>query len=223
LQDEQNARQEGDLIYGAKNSYIATVVERQTRFTVLVRVESKNTEHVVSALSEQMKNLPEVLKQSLTWDRGQEMAQHRAFTLATDMDVCFCDPRSPWQRGTNENTNGLLRQYFPRGDCLSDYTQAELNVFASKLNTRPRKTLGFRTPAETLAELLRRPVESISTTYWGRVRDTRRKSPPKKTQRATFDITLEKFNLRSESHLSLAYAHRVDDCITQSRLRVHAF
>lgn len=146
---------EGDLIYGAKNSYIATVVERQTRFTVLVRVESKNTEHVVGALSEQMKQLPELLKQSLTWDRGQEMAKHHAFTLATDMDVYFCDPRSPWQRGTNENTNGLLRQYFPRGACLSDYTQAELNIFASKLNTRPRKTLGFRTPAQTLAEVLR--------------------------------------------------------------------
>jgi IS30 family transposase len=146
---------EGDLIYGAKNSYIATVVERQTRFTVLVRVESKNTEHVVRALSEQMKKLPELLKQSLTWDRGQEMARHHVFTLATDMDVYFCDPRSPWQRGTHENTNGLLRQYFPRGDCLSDYTQAELNVFASKLNTWPRKTLGFRTPAETLAEALR--------------------------------------------------------------------
>jgi IS30 family transposase len=146
---------EGDLIFGARNSYIATVVERQTRFTVLVRVESKNTDHVVCALAEQMSRLPELLQQSLTWDRGQEMARHHAFTLATKMDVYFCDPRSPWQRGTNENTNGLLRQYFPKGSCLSGFTQGELNAFAMKLNTRPRKTLGFQTPADKLAEVLR--------------------------------------------------------------------
>lgn len=146
---------EGDLICGAKNSYIATVVERQTRFTILVRVESKNTEHVVAALSKQMSKLPDLLQQSLTWDRGQEMARHQAFTLATNMDVYFCDPRSPWQRGTNENTNGLLRQYFPNGTCLSGFTQRELDAIASKLNTRPRKTLGFQTPADKLAEVLR--------------------------------------------------------------------
>jgi IS30 family transposase len=146
---------EGDLICGSRNSYIATVVERQTRFTILVKVESKNTDHVVAALSKQMSKLPELLQQSLTWDRGQEMARHHAFTLATNMDVYFCDPQSPWQRGTNENTNGLLRQYFPNGTCLSGFTQQELNMFALKLNTRPRKTLGFRTPADKLAEVLR--------------------------------------------------------------------
>jgi IS30 family transposase len=145
---------EGDLIYGAKNSYIATVVERQTRFTVLVKVESKNTADVVNALSTQMKKLPDLLLQSLTWDRGQEMASHRTFSLATNMDVYFCDPRSPWQRGTNENTNGLLRQYFPKGNCLSGYTQVELNKFAARLNNRPRKTLGYLTPAAKLAEVL---------------------------------------------------------------------
>jgi IS30 family transposase len=145
---------EGDLICGSRNSYIATVVERQTRFTILVKVESKNTDHVVSALSKQMSKLPELLQQSLTWDRGQEMARHHAFTLATNMDVYFCDPQSPWQRGTNENTNGLLRQYFPNGTCLSVFTQQELNRVALKLNTRPRKTLGFQTPADKLAEVL---------------------------------------------------------------------
>jgi IS30 family transposase len=146
---------EGDLICGSRNSYVATVVERQTRFTILVKVESKNTDHVVDALSKQMSKLPELLQQSLTWDRGQEMARHHAFTLATNMDVYFCDPQSPWQRGTNENTNGLLRQYFPNGTCLSGFTQQELNIVASKLNTRPRKTLGFQTPADKLAEVLR--------------------------------------------------------------------
>ena len=145
---------EGDLICGSRNSYIATVVERQTRFTILVKVESKNTDHVVSALSKQMSKLPELLQQSLTWDRGQEMARHHAFTLATNMDVYFCDPQSPWQRGTNENTNGLLRQYFPHGACLSVFTQQELDRVALKLNTRPRKTLGFQTPANNLAEVL---------------------------------------------------------------------
>lgn len=145
---------EGDLICGSNNSYIATVVERQTRFTILVKVASKNTDHVVSALFKQMSKLPELLQQSLTWDRGQEMARHHAFTLATNMDVYFCDPQSPWQRGTNENTNGLLRQYFPNVTCLSVFTQQELNRFALKLNTRPRKTLGFQTPADKLAEVL---------------------------------------------------------------------
>jgi IS30 family transposase len=146
---------EGDLICGSKNSYVATVVERQTRFTILVKVESKNTEHVAGALSQQMSKLPALLQQSLTWDRWQEMARHHAVTLATNMDLYFCDPRSPWQRGTSENTNRLLRQYFPNGACLSDFTQHELNAVALKLNTRPRKTLGFQTPADKLIEVLR--------------------------------------------------------------------
>lgn len=145
---------EGDLICGSKNSYIATVVERQSRFTILVKVEGKKTEGVVSALSRQMAKLPELLKQSLTWDRGTEMAAHRKFSVATNMDVYFCDPSSPWQRGTNENTNGLLRQYFPKGSCLSGYSQAELDEVAEHLNTRPRKTLGFVMPAYKLNEVL---------------------------------------------------------------------
>lgn len=142
------------MICRARNSYIAPVVERQTRFTILVKVESKNTDHFVGALSKQMSKLPELLQQSLTWDRGQGMAKHRAFTLAITIDVYFCDPRGPWQRGTNENTNGLLKQYFPNGSYLAGFTQQDLNVFASKLNTRPRKTLDFRTPAEKLTEVL---------------------------------------------------------------------
>ena len=145
---------EGDLIYGSLNSYIAMVVERQTRFTVLVKVNSKETETVVASLSRQMVKLPGLLKQSLTWDRGTKMASHRKFTLGTDIDVYFCDPRSPWQRGTNENTNGLLRQYFPKGDCLSKYTQPDLNRIAAKLNARPRKTLGYLTSAAMLDQVL---------------------------------------------------------------------
>ncbi len=146
---------EGDLICGTKNSYIATVVERQSRFTVLVKVENKCTASVVTALSKQMSKLPKLLKQSLTWDRGTELASHKKFSLATDMDVYFCDPGSPWQRGTNENTNGLLRQYFPKGSCLSTFTQSELDEVAAKLNNRPRKTLGFHTPADKLNTVLR--------------------------------------------------------------------
>ncbi len=146
---------EGDLIRGSKNSHIATVVERQTRFTVLVKVEGKDTKTVISALSEQMGKLPKLLKQSLTWDRGTELAAHAEFSIATNMDVYFCDPSSPWQRGTNENTNGLLRQYFPKGSSLSEFTQGDLNRVAAKLNNRPRKTLGFQTPAEKLDEVLR--------------------------------------------------------------------
>jgi len=145
---------EGDLICGSKNSYIATVVERQSRFTVLVKVDGKDTETVVAALSKQMKKLPDLLKQSLTWDRGTELAAHRKFSMATDMDVYFCDPSSPWQRGTNENTNGLLRQYFPKGSCLSGYSQGDLNRIAEKLNSRPRKTLAFETPAHRLDTVL---------------------------------------------------------------------
>jgi|TARA_B110000196_G_C21085918_1_gene635005 IS30 family transposase len=139
---------EGDLISGSNNSHIATVVERTTRFTVLVKVEGKDTKSVTTALTSQMRKLPDIIRQTLTWDRGMELADHKAFSLATDIDVYFCDPRSPWQRGTNENTNGLLRQYFPKGSDLSGYTQVDLNKVARRLNTRPRKTLGFHTPAQ---------------------------------------------------------------------------
>lgn len=145
---------EGDLIQGANNSYIATVVERQSRFTVLVKVNGKDTISVVSALSEQMIKLPQLLHKSLTWDRGTEMADHKKFSMATNMKVLFCDPSSPWQRGTNENTNGLLRQYFPKGACLARFSQKELDKVAAKLNNRPRKTLGFVTPADKINVLL---------------------------------------------------------------------
>jgi IS30 family transposase len=145
---------EGDLICGSRNSYIATVVERQSCFTMLVKVDGKNTSSVVSALSRQMGKLPDILRQSLTWDRGTELSAHKQFAVATDMDVFFCDPRSPWQRGTNENTNGLLRQYFPKGNYLSGHSQNELDHIAHQLNTRPRKTLDFKTPANKLETLL---------------------------------------------------------------------
>ncbi len=139
---------EGDLLTGPNNSYIATLVERHTRYVMLVKVANKDTQTVISALIEQSKKLPSELKKSLTWDRGKELMNHRQFSLATDIDVYFCDPRSPWQRGSNENTNGLLRQYFPKGTDLSAYSQADLNKVARQLNERPRKTLGFETPAE---------------------------------------------------------------------------
>ena len=139
---------EGDLLAGPKNSHIATLVERHTRYVMLVKVANKDTRTVVSALIKQAKKLPTELYKSLTWDRGKELAAHKQFTLATDIDVYFCDPRSPWQRGSNENTNGLLRQYFPKGTDLSVYSQAELNKVARQLNERPRKTLEFETPAE---------------------------------------------------------------------------
>ena len=141
---------EGDLLAGAKNSYIATLVERHSRFAMLIKVPSKETEAVVAALSQQVRKLPAALKHSLTWDRGLEMAKHKDFTVATNVQVYFCDPQSPWQRGTNENTNLLLRQYFPRGTDLSDYSQARLKQVALRLNQRPRKTLGFQTPASKL-------------------------------------------------------------------------
>ena len=143
---------EGDLLAGAKNSHIATLVERQSRYVHLVRVTAKDTTSVVNALIREVKQLPVGLMASLTWDRGLEMAQHRRFAVATDVAVYFCDPQSPWQRGTNENTNGLLRQYFPDGTDLSTYSQKALNRIALQLNTRPRKTLGFQTPAAILAE-----------------------------------------------------------------------
>ena len=139
---------EGDLLSGSKNSHIATLVERHTRYVMLVKVTNKDTQTVVSALIRQARKLPSELYKSLTWDRGKELAAHKQFTLATDIDVYFCDPRSPWQRGSNENTNGLLRQYFPKGTDLSVYSQAQLNKVARKLNERPRKTLEFETPAE---------------------------------------------------------------------------
>ncbi len=141
---------EGDLLSGAKNSYIATLVERHSRFAMLIKVSSKDTEVVVAALSRHVRKLPATLRRSLTWDRGLEMAKHKTFTVATNVKVYFCDPQSPWQRGTNENTNLLLRQYFPRGTDLSGYSQAQLDQVALRLNERPRKTLGFETPASKL-------------------------------------------------------------------------
>jgi IS30 family transposase len=139
---------EGDLISGSQNSHVATLVERHTRYVMLVKVANKETQTVVSALIKQSKKLPSELYKSLTWDRGKELAAHQKFTLATDIDVYFCDPQSPWQRGSNENTNGLLRQYFPKGTDLSEHSQAHLNKVARRLNERPRKTLEFETPAE---------------------------------------------------------------------------
>ncbi len=143
---------EGDLLSGAKNSYIATLVERHSRFAMLIKVPSKETEAVVAALSQHVRKLPATLRRSLTWDRGLEMAKHKDFTVATDVQVYFCDPQSPWQRGTNENTNLLLRQYFPRGTDLSGYSQAQLDLVALRLNQRPRRTLGFQTPASRLQQ-----------------------------------------------------------------------
>jgi len=143
---------EGDLLSGARNSHIATLVERQSRFVLLVRLPGKDTTRVVHALSQAIRALPEGLMVSLTWDRGLELAAHKTLTVATQVQVYFCDPQSPWQRGTNENTNRLLRQYFPKGTDLSVYSQADLNRTALQLNQRPRKTLDFRTPAEVLNE-----------------------------------------------------------------------
>ncbi len=139
---------EGDLICGSNNSFIATLVERQTRYVMLAKVSGKDTEAVINALIKQAKKLPSELYKSLTWDRGSEMADHQRFTLDTDIQVYFCDPQSPWQRGSNENTNRLLRQYLPKGTNLSLHSQAKLNAIARQLNERPRKTLGYETPAE---------------------------------------------------------------------------
>jgi IS30 family transposase len=141
---------EGDLLAGTSNSHIATLVERHLRFVILVKVPSKDTATVVAALSPHVRKLPASLRRSLTWDRGLEMAKHKSFTVATKVQVYFCDPQSPWQRGTNENTNGLLRQYFPKKTDLSSYSQADLDKVALRLNQRPRKTLGFETPASKL-------------------------------------------------------------------------
>jgi IS30 family transposase len=139
---------EGDLLFGNRSSQIATLVERQTRYLMLVKIGSKDTETVVNALIKNARRLPKELYRSLTWDRGKEMADHRRFTLATEIQVYFCDPHHPWQRGTNENTNGLLRQYFPKGIDLSAVSQAKLNAVARQMNERPRKTLSYETPAE---------------------------------------------------------------------------
>ena len=143
---------EGDLIGGSKNSYIATLVERHSRYVMLVKVANKDTNSVVSALIKHAHKLPGELYKSLTWDRGKELSDHRRFTLATDVDVYFCDPQSPWQRGSNENTNRLLRQYFPKGTDLSVHSQTHLNKIARQLNERPRKTLQFETPADKFNE-----------------------------------------------------------------------
>jgi len=145
---------EGDLLCGGKNTYIATLVERHTRFVMLIKVPGKDSASVVSALSKHVCKLPLELRRSLTWDRGHEMADHKKFTVATDVQVYFCDPQSPWQRGSNENTNGLLRQYFPKKTPLSGYSQPYLDKIALSLNTRPRKTLGFQTPAKRLDAVL---------------------------------------------------------------------
>jgi IS30 family transposase len=139
---------EGDLLFGTNNSQVATLVERHTRYVMLAKVDSKDTETVITALIKQAHKLPRELYRSLTWDRGHEMADHKRFTLASDIEVYFCDPQSPWQRGSNENTNGLLRQYFPKGTDLSVHSQAKLNAVARQLNERPRKTLDYETPAE---------------------------------------------------------------------------
>ncbi len=138
---------EGDLIAGARNTHVATLVERRSRFTVLVQVAGKDSASVIQALVRQVSQLPEELMASLTWDRGMELAEHEAFSARTGVPVYFCDPQSPWQRGSNENTNGLLRQYFPYGTDLSVFTQAKLDVIAQKLNDRPRKALGYSTPS----------------------------------------------------------------------------
>jgi IS30 family transposase len=145
---------EGDLVFGNRNSQIATLVERQTRYVMLVKVASKDSETVINALIKHARKLPQELYKSLTWDRGKEMADHKRFTLATDISVYFCDPQSPWQRGSNENTNGLLRQYFPKGIDISAYSQAQLNAVARRLNERPRMTLDYETPAERFSQLV---------------------------------------------------------------------
>jgi IS30 family transposase len=145
---------EGDLLVGSAHTHIATLVERQTRFVLLVKLEGKGSAAVADALAAQVNRLPAQLRRSLTWDRGLELAGHQRFSVATDVAVYFCDPRSPWQRGTNENTNGLLRQYFPKGTNLAVYTQDDLDAVAARLNGRPRKTLAFETPADRFAAIV---------------------------------------------------------------------
>lgn len=143
---------EGDLLFGSNNSQIATLVERHTRYLMLAKADGKDTETVINALIKHAHKLPRELYKSLTWDRGKEMAAHQRFSLVTDIKVYFCDPQQPWQRGSNENTNGLLRQYFPKGMDLSEVTQAKLNAVSRRLNERPRKTLDYETPAERFSK-----------------------------------------------------------------------
>ena len=150
---------EGDMISGSNNTHIATLVERHSRYVMLIKLSGKDTKTVVDALTANVCRLPDQLKQSITWDRGTELADHKRFTLSTDVQVYFCDPQSPWQRGSNENTNGLLRQYLPRKTDLSIHSQKDLDAIALRLNTRPRKTLGYQTPTATLTTALQRPVE----------------------------------------------------------------
>ena len=146
---------EGDLLMGGRTSAIATLVERSTRYCQLVALpDGGGALEVCEALKRSIATLPAQLRRSLTWDQGSEMSEHRRFSVEPGVDVYFCDPQSPWQRGSNENTNGLLRQYFPKGESLAGVTQERLDEVAAKLNARPRKTLGFRTPAERLSELI---------------------------------------------------------------------
>jgi IS30 family transposase len=142
---------EGDLISGSNNSHIATLVERNSRYTILAQLDGKDTDSVVQAITREFIKLPLNLRKTLTWDRGMKMAKHASFTIATDMAVYFCDPQSPWQRDTNENTNRLLRQYFPKKTPLDQFTQDELDKVALELNERPRKTLGYKTPSEVIS------------------------------------------------------------------------
>jgi IS30 family transposase len=146
---------EGDLLAGGGSTHIATLVERRSRFVILVKVPAKTTEAVVDALRQRVLALPEDLMRTLTWDRGLELAEHKRFTIDAGVQVYFCDPKSPWQRGSNENTNGLLRQYFPRGMNLGPVTQEQLDEVADRLNGRPRQTLKFKTPSSVLNEALR--------------------------------------------------------------------
>jgi IS30 family transposase len=149
---------EGNLVEGSRGTFIATLVERQSRFVILIKIPEKRTDAVVNALIKAVRKLPTALRKSLTWDRGSELTDHTKFTVATDVRVYFCDPSSPWQRGSNENTNGLLRQYYPKGMDLSAVSQAQLDAVARKLNTRPRETLQWKTPAYILDS-------SVSTTH----------------------------------------------------------
>lgn len=142
---------EGDLVSGSNNSHIATLVERNSRYTILAQLDGKDTDSVVQAITRELIKLPVTLRKTLTWDRGMEMAKHASFTIATDMAVYFCDPQSPWQRGTNENTNRLLRQYFPKKTPLDQFSQNDLDKVALELNDRPRKTLGYKTPSEVIS------------------------------------------------------------------------